>query len=232
MPISGEDSEHSSQPGLPIFSTVLFDLDGTLLDSEQINTCVVERMYKETLQRTPDPDDLNRYRTLSTEAILQEIAPESAEHLLTIWPQYFHEYKHLLSLYPGIPELLAVLKELKVKMGVVTLQNRNEVAATRKLVDFKDWIDTWVAVDEVEHPKPHPAPVLEALRRLNTEPQEAIIIGDSVTDLMAGKQAGVRTGAALWGCFQPDALLQQDPDFIFKKPEEVTRLCLKRIKTR
>ncbi|MBN1264692.1 MAG: HAD-IA family hydrolase [Anaerolineales bacterium] len=216
------------QPLRQACTTILFDLDGTLLDSEQINAMVVQRMYREVLERDPDPDELEQSRTLSTEDILAELAPKDMDFLMHIWPQYYKEYGHLLSLYPEIPQLLSTLKEQGFKTGVVTLQNRAEVAATRDLVDLDPWIDTWVAVDDSTHPKPHSAPIWKALSNLDASPDQTIMIGDSATDIIAGQRAGVLTGAALWGCFQPELLLQQNPDYVFKEPPEVERLCQKK----
>jgi len=205
-------------------TTVLFDLDGTLLNSEQVNLKVVQRMCRTALGREPDEDEVNLYRTLSTDDLLARIAPDAPEELLGLWPRYFIEYQHLLELFPGIPDVLRRLKLQDVRIAVVTLQNRAEVRTTRSLVALDEWVDEWVAVDDAPRPKPDPAPLLEALHRLGSRPENAVMIGDSVTDLAAARRAGIRSGAALWGSFQPETLLQQNPDFVFSTPEEVLQL--------
>lgn len=204
--------------------TILFDLDGTLLDSEKVNLLVVQRMCREALGREPLEQEINRYRTLTTADLLEHIAPDAPDELLSLWPRFFHEYQHLLELYPGIPELLSWLKSRDIRTCVVTLQNREEIEATRGLVDLDQWIDAWVAVDDVSHPKPHPAQVLEALRLLDADPRSTILIGDSDTDLIAARSAGVLTGAAMWGCFVPDQLLKQKPDYVLHTPGDVKTL--------
>jgi len=216
--------ERTLSPDNHRLQTVLFDLDGTLLHSEQVNLRVVRRMCQEALGREPLQDELSRFRTLSTSALLAEIAPDASDELLSLWPQFFHKYQHLLELYPGIPDLLGWIKDQGIRTCVVTLQNRAEIAATRDLVDLDPWIDAWVAVDDVPRPKPHPDQVLEALRLLDADPKGAVMIGDSVTDLIAARRAGVRTGAALWGSFQPESLLEQQPDFVFHSPGDVKTL--------
>jgi pyrophosphatase PpaX len=106
----------------------------------------------------------------------------------------------------------------------VTLQTREELRQTRKALPLDGWIEAWVAVDDTERPKPSPEPLLLALQKLELKPAQAVIVGDSVKDIKAGRAAGVWTGAALWGSVEVEALIDLKPDYIFRQPHELRSL--------
>jgi pyrophosphatase PpaX len=110
-------------------------------------------------------------------------------------------------------------------MAVVTLQTRSELQQTRRHVPLDDLIEVWIALDDTERPKPDPQPVEAALRLLGIAPEDALMIGDTAADLLAGRGAGLLTGAALWGSLERDSLLGLDPDYVFRKPREMEHLC-------
>jgi pyrophosphatase PpaX len=85
-------------------------------------------------------------------------------------------------------------------------------------------MDVVVAAEDVTNPKPHPEPVLRALKILGAEPADAIYVGDSVHDMESGRQAGVRTAAALWGPFGRAQLERTEPTHWLEQPAELLGL--------
>ena len=85
-------------------------------------------------------------------------------------------------------------------------------------------MDVMVGADDVEQPKPHPAPVTKALERLGAVPREALFVGDSPIDIQAGRAAGTHTAAALWGPFPRELLEKERPDHCVERVSDLTSL--------
>ena len=93
-----------------------------------------------------------------------------------------------------------------------------------QVAGLEDAFAVIVGADEVTHPKPHPEPVLQALERLRAPATDTVFIGDSPHDLVSGRAAGVRTGAALWGPFSREWLEPHQPDYWLATPREIVTL--------
>ncbi|MEJ2759872.1 MAG: HAD-IA family hydrolase, partial [Anaerolineales bacterium] len=95
---------------------------------------------------------------------------------------------------------------------------------SRKDYDLPKEIKVWVGADDAHSPKPDPAPILLALDLLDCAPEEAVMIGDTYFDMEAGRSAGVKIGAVLWGEVDRDRLFSYKPDFLFETAEELEGL--------
>ena len=208
------------------FRAVIFDLDGTLLDSEQLDLQALAEAAAEVLGRSYPREDLARFFGVSSEQTAAQLAGEKADALLSAWSRRYHALaRGRLSLFPGVREALEVLHRQGLRLAVVTMQTRAELDFTRSILSLGDLVTCWIALDDTPNPKPDPQPVLAALRTLQADPGQAVMVGDAAADLRAGKAAGTAIAAALWGARQPDALLAFNPDFVFRSPEELKRLC-------
>ncbi len=203
---------------------VLFDLDGTLLDSEWMDVDCMRRLFRDDLGLDMDQEEVARYRSISSREVLERLAPNRVEELLATWLGYQAELLGKTRLFPGILETLRVLSQSGLTLGVVTGQNRRELDATRQHIALEDLIDVWISADDAPLPKPNPAPVHRALDTLSCPPHQAIMIGDARVDMEAGRQAGTLLGAALWGVRDPALLLEFEPDFVFEDPQQLKNL--------
>jgi len=200
---------------------VLFDLDGTLRDSETSDIKAMRRLFKDDLGLAVDERQLAGYIGVASREVLERVAPHRVEELLPIWLGYHLEVLDETHLFPGILETIQGLSEAGLRLAVVTGQNRLELAASRRRVALDGLIDVWVCADDVPFPKPHPVSVQLALDMLGCLPGQAVMIGDTRFDMEAGRRAGTQLGAALWGIRDPAPLLDYEPDFVFKAPQEM-----------
>jgi pyrophosphatase PpaX len=107
---------------------------------------------------------------------------------------------------------------------VVTSKLRRGTLRGMELCGITEHFDVVVTPEDVENAKPHPEPVHLALSRLGVPPEEALFVGDSPHDMAAGREAGTRTAAALWGPFPRAALLAERPDFLLERQRDVLEL--------
>lgn len=184
---------------------VLFDLDGTLIDSAPDLGAAADKMRTD---RGLAPLPLERYRPMAgagARGMLAEafgIAPDHPE-FLALREEFFLNYESCMTartqIFAGVPELVSQILQRQMAWGVVTNKAaRFTEPLTRALPLFAS-AGAVVSGDTTPHAKPHPAPLLEAALRLNLEPQYCIYVGDDERDIVAGRAAGMGTVAATYG---------------------------------
>jgi len=210
----------------PPFATYLFDLDGTLLDSVEL----ILASYRHTaLAHTGSaPDDAVWLAGLGTPLRTQlRCLSEDPEQIAAMAETYrehnLSNHDAMVRPYDGIVAAVRVLAA-RAELGLVTSKMHHGALRGLRCAGLEDAFDVVVGADDVARHKPDPAPVLAALAALDADPATAVFIGDSPHDMAAGRAAGVRTAAALWGPFTRDVLEPYRPDFWLAAPEDVARL--------
>jgi len=184
---------------------VLFDLDGTLIDSApDLGLAADEMRVSRGLPSLP----LDRYRPMAGAGargmlgVAFGIAPEHAD-FPALREEFFRNYERRMtaSTYPfdGVPELLAALAQRGLVWGVVTNKSMRFTGPLTAAMPLFRQAGAVVGGDSTPHSKPHPEPLLEAARRLRLPPHACIYVGDDERDIVAGRAAGMPTVAAGYG---------------------------------
>jgi pyrophosphatase PpaX len=176
-------------------SVVIFDLDGTLLD---VRECLYWQFEELTRHYDGEPvsrDIIAAVAHGTTEQIVRTLVQNSKTPFEEIC-KHHHElrleaYERHLKLYDGVDELLVLLKRMGHDVAALTSGNHLTVSCLERL-GIHDHFDTVITADHVVSPKPDPEGLHLTLSRLRREPQEAIMVGDTVADILTGKNAGVR----------------------------------------
>lgn len=192
---------------------VVFDLDGVLIDSIHAMREAFRRAYVETGGTGPPPFDeylSNLGRHMPDILRLMDLPAE----MYPIFVRHSRELVHRVTPYPGAAELLDGLRAAGLALGVATGKARDRADHVLAAVGLLDRLDSVTGSDEVRHGKPAPDIVLLALDRLGLAPDEAVMVGDSTLDLLAGRAAGVPVAAAVWGQGSRDELLASEPDLV------------------
>ena len=213
--------------GKPPIRAVLYDFDGTLADS----TDLIMRCYRHTMQVhlgacPPDEEWLSGFGT-PLETQLRRFARGEDEALAMLDTYRTHQaglHDQLLSPFPGAVETVEELARRGYALGIVTSKHRRATLAGMDLCGITRHFQVVVTPEDVRNAKPHPEPVLAAVERLGLAPEEALFVGDSPHDLAAGRAAGTRTAAALWGPFPREALLAEQPDALLERQADVLSL--------
>jgi pyrophosphatase PpaX len=205
------------------FPVVLFDLDGTVIDSGAIILASMRHAALAGLGAAP-PDELLMAAVggPGLEAQMQALAPERVDELVDVYRAHNEPLHDELMCCAGMDGVLVRLKDEGRRLGIVTAKRLATVDLAFKRLPLRHLFDTVVGGDEPERHKPDPEPLLLAAERLDVEPESCAYVGDSPFDIRAAKAAGMHGVAVTWGGIHDrDKLVKEDPDAIVDDAEEL-----------
>jgi len=206
---------------------LLFDLDGTLVDSIDLILTSFRHTFRTHLGEAP-PDE--RWMAgVGTPLVSQIRSLVSDESLVAPMSQTYRTFQlehhdRLLKEFEGVRETVTELKARGHPIGLVTSKMEDLARRALRRTSLDNLIDVIVAFESSPRHKPDPLPVLVALEALGVASQEALFVGDSPHDIVAGNAADVSTVAALWGPFSAEALRAVKPSFTLSHIRELPPL--------
>jgi pyrophosphatase PpaX len=203
------------------FPVVLFDLDGTVIDSGAIILASMRHAAREVLgAEVPDEELMAAVGGPGLEAQMRALAPDRVDELVTVYRAHNEPLHDELACCAGMEEVLVRLKDEGRRLGIVTAKRRKTVELAFARLPIEHLFETVVGGDETEHHKPHPEPLLLALERLGARPEEAAYVGDAPFDVKAANAAGLYAVAVSWGGIHARARLEAEaPDALVDTPE-------------
>ena len=219
-------SEAGGRPDARPYRAVLFDLDGTLLDSAELIMTAFEDTVRANLHHTIDRAEIQGMWSRPIRERFHALAPDRDEMLAQDYlRRYLGLHERYARLFPGVPEVLEALRRRGYAMGIVTSKRRATTDAAVRGFALDRWCTVIVTDEDVARHKPDPEPVLAAASRLGIPASRALMVGDSPLDVAAGHRAGAGTAAALWGTVEASPLLAEGPDYRLNHPEDLLSLC-------
>lgn len=206
-------------------TTLLFDIDGTLLDTSDFIIKATEHALTSLGYSVPERTIIAKEVGIPFPQYYIDLTGEdkNAEKLIEAHRDFQYKNYNLAKLFPNALETLKSLKEKKYKIAAVT--SRSNKTSHQTLLDAKifDLFDTIISFEDAKALKPDPAPLLKALERLHEIPEHAVMIGDSHLDVEAGKNAGTKTVRATYG-FHNDNLHIPKPDFFIDDISDLLKI--------
>ncbi len=205
------------------YDPVLFDLDGTLVDSGAMILASFRHATRAVLAREiPDEQLLAYVGGMRLAEQMERIAPDRADELVRIYREHNEPLHRELQACSGVLDVLETLKREGRRLGVVTAKRRATVDLAFAVVPLEHLLEVVVSADDTERHKPHPEPLLRALELLGAEPDEAAYVGDSPFDVRAAKAAGVLAVAVTWGgIHREEVLAAEEPDALVRSAGEL-----------
>jgi pyrophosphatase PpaX len=203
------------------FPVVLFDLDGTVVDSGGIILASMRHATRTVLAREyTDAELMAKVGGPGLEAQMLALAPDRVDELVRVYRAHNEPLHATLEAFPGIDGVLAQLKREGRRLGVVTAKRRATVEIAFAKLPLGHLFDTVVGGDETERHKPDPEPLLLGLERLGERPERAAYVGDSPYDMQAANAAGLYAVGVTWGAIHDRDRLA-DADVVVDTPEEL-----------
>ncbi len=210
------------------FAAILFDVDGTLIDTAELIADSLEYTCRRHLGRTHPRTEY--YSLIGRPALAQMeiLGGDKAPEMVDTAIEYYFEHMEGERPFPGAIDLLAHFSEQGYRLGLVTSKTRRELAPTLRHIPIDRYVQVVVTAELTTRPKPNPDPVYLALQHLQVPAEHTLFIGDSPYDIQAGRSAGVKTAAATWGPHPLSNLQAEGPDYVLRDFRELRALCSER----
>jgi len=218
----------ASQPIRPPIRAIIFDLDGTLVDTFEMIVGAFNAAISPITGKTySDAEVISRFGIPDSQMLRRELSSypnDVADRAVEVYHAYYAQNHAAVSLFPGIGELLSELKRRGVPMGVMTGKGIRSARITLAALGLADTFGAVVTGEDVSKQKPEPDGPLEAARQLGIAPRECAFVGDSPADVGAGKAAGMLTVVAGWHPVYLEEVRKLGPDVWARQPRDVLRL--------
>ncbi|WP_413307234.1 pyrophosphatase PpaX [Bacillus sp. 1P10SD] len=203
-------------------TTVLFDLDGTLIDTNEliITTYLhtLEKYYPSKYQR----EDVLPFLGPTLHEVFGNMDPDRVEEMVSEYRAFnIANHDELVKEFVGVKETVQRLKDRGYKLGIVTTKRHDVTLKGLRLMELEEYFEVIVAYDHVEKVKPDPEPIFKALEQLNSTPEEAIMVGDNFHDILAGKNAGTTTAGVAWSIKGREYVAKYEPDYLLENMKDL-----------
>ena len=200
---------------------VLFDLDGTLVDSLPL----IFRTYRQVFADMGMPwheSDVEKMIGLPLKDIGKYFTGKDESRFEELYQFYYHRDHDIFTrLYPGTLQMLQNLEKHKIKLGIVTSKGRSGTAKTVAFTGLDRFMNIIITAHDVLKHKPDPEPLLNAVEFLGVQVARTIFVGDSRFDILTGQNAGARTLGVTWGLESREELAYLQPDGMIDRWEEL-----------
>lgn len=208
------------------YTHLVFDIDGTLLNTEKIHFESLKRALKHVLGEDVVFPDLRFSFGIPGIRAMEILKLPDPEAAFREWDRTYLECIREMGveLFSGMKEVLEKLSKTKASLGIITSKSKEEYEGDSGRPALGDYFSCVVTASDTSRGKPYPDPMLEYLKRTGAKPEEVLFFGDSVYDMKCAKAAGVDGALALWGSLMPDEI---EADYRLKDVEEILTFARK-----
>lgn len=202
--------------------TVLFDLDGTLIDTNELIIASFTHTIEKYADRPYTREEIIDFIGPPLIDSFQKVNPDLVEEMMATYRE--HNYAHheqYVEAYPTVVETINKLKQAGLKLGIVTTKLSDTAKLGLKITGMDQLFDVLIGLDDVENAKPHPEPILKAMNLLHANPMTTLMVGDNYHDIEAGHNAGVKTAGVAWSLKGRKVLEKHDPDYMLEEMRDL-----------
>lgn len=209
-----------------IYKAVLFDLDGTVLDTSDLIISSFKYTFHKHYKREISLSEIHAFFGKTLRAAMEHLGPDQVEELIQTYREYsLAHHDQMITVFSGVVETIHALYEAGIVMAIVTSKTKKTALRGLKLFDLDNYFPIIIGADQCQNHKPHPEPIQNALIQLKMRPEECLMVGDSSFDLISARQAGVKTAAVRWTRVSWETILLEKPDYILENMYGLLTVC-------
>lgn len=203
------------------FKTGLFDVDGTLIDSSKAILNSIREAARITGLRIPGSKEIKKVIHLPGHLSFKTLYPDKEpDDLNSVFLNLMRsKYKNMIKEIPEAKTTLELLRGSGIRIGIVTTKDR--ISTEEMIRNFHIPCDVLLTSEDTKKTRPHPEPLLKAIKYLESTPSQTFYCGDTPQDIIQGRRAGVKTIGLTTGLHSKEELGEEKPDFIFDKIEKI-----------
>lgn len=209
-----------------MIKAVLFDLDGTLLDTNELIYTSFVKTFKDKLNIELKKEEVTQFFGIPLgDPFKKYTNSENVDELVA----YYREYNEAIHdtmcfAFDGVKELLTSLRDKGIKIAIVTSKRKELAERGMKIAGIYDFMDVIITPESTTKHKPNGDPAIKACNDLGIDPSEAIMVGDSPFDIYCGKNAGCKTCGVNYTFIDLNVLKESEPDYFIDKPLDILNL--------
>ena len=202
-------------------SCVIFDVDGTLSQTNDLIFATFNHVAERYVGKTLSEKEITAMFGPPEEVAIERLVGEKRfpEAMEDYYSFYDTHHPHMAGTYQGVREILDFLKGRGILLAVFTGKGKRTTLITLKHIGIKDYFDLIVTGSDVNNHKPSAEGIHIVLKTFGLQPGEVLMVGDSVSDIKAAREAGVAVAAVVWDSYGKDKVLQMNVDFLFHDVE-------------
>ncbi|HWR45583.1 pyrophosphatase PpaX [Sporomusa sp.] len=209
------------------FKGILFDLDGTLIDTSNLIIRSFQHTFEQHYGRPLTPQEVYAFFGKPLRAAMEHYGPDKVEDLIKTYREFnLVHHDNLTTGFVGVAETIQKLYNAGILMAIVTSKTKSTAIRGLRLFDMDKYFPIVIGHEECLKHKPDPEPVLLALEQIKLAPAECLMVGDSPFDLASARAAGVKTAAVRWTQIDWENLLAEQPDYVLNTIEDLLDICV------
>jgi HAD superfamily hydrolase (TIGR01549 family) len=211
------------------YTGIIFDIDGTLTSTNQLIFAAFNHIAEKYLHKHFTDDEITAMFGPTEDVILKQWCPDNYDAARNDYYDFYEKNHGMADLYPGIIEILNILKNKNVLLSIYTGKGRDASIITLKKLKIYDYFNLIITGDEVKEHKPSPEGITLFLEKFHLSKDNVLMVGDSTADINASRAAGVKVASVIWDSYSKEAVLKLNPDYLFNSVAELKEFLIQAV---
>jgi pyrophosphatase PpaX len=208
------------------FTGIIFDIDGTLTSTNELIFASFNHVAEKYLHKQFTDKEITEMFGPTEDVILKQWCPDDYEAARRDYYNFYERNHSMADLYPGIIEVLDILKKNNLLLSIYTGKGRDASVITLQKLKIYDYFDLIITGDEVKEHKPSPEGITMFLEKFHLPKDKVLMVGDAPADIKASRTAGVKIASVIWDSYSKDEVVKLNPDFLFNSVAELKEFLI------
>jgi len=203
------------------FEGIIFDIDGTLASTNELIYAAFNHISSKYMNKKLTNEEVIALFGPTEDTILKEWFGNNLSNAMEDYYKFYKNEHHMATASPGIEDILKIVKEKNIPIGIFTGKGKRTALITLEVLDIDKYFDLIVTGDDVKVHKPSGEGINKFVNEFNLDKEKVLMIGDSKGDIKASREAGVKIASVVWDSYAKEEVLKLRSDYLFHSVEEL-----------